>query len=534
MNTNLLTISHSVSLVNDISEVYANANGEYKNFGFNTLNEVITAITDQWPGCVLIDTELGEAICTSVVNEINANYKLKEISLIAILRHNTLPTFHSLQELGIDDFIYYPFNKIEFSTRVNLARERSKRMAKILLESEQFSDITQAASSAGSSLLIINSTGEITWVNEGFERLYGTNLQDFKKTFGDNLFSPSMKPVTQQAMKRCREGEYVVYDSLWITPQNERKYIQTSLTPIYDAEGIFTKIIAIETDITDLKSAEEALIEKNDYLLSITEHLEKANELLDAQRVQIENQKASLEEEINKSETLLKAILPDIAAHQLKKKGSVKPKFYKEASVMFADFVSFSKIANAYEEIEDLLAALGFYFEKFDEITTLHFIEKIKTIGDCYMCVGGVPQTNKSHPFDTVIAALKIQKFVEEVAAKDVEVRKPVWKIRIGIHTGSLVGGVIGKKRFAYDIWGDTVNIASRMESSGDSGKVNISDATYQYVKDYFECKYRGKVPAKNFGEINMYYVERIKAEYSEDQEGFTPNATFRKILSTL
>jgi class 3 adenylate cyclase len=150
------------------------------------------------------------------------------------------------------------------------------------------------------------------------------------------------------------------------------------------------------------------------------------------------------------------------------------------------------------------------------------------------MCVGGVPQTNKSHPFDTVIAALKIQKFVEEAAVNDHKVGKPIWKIRIGIHTGSLVGGVIGKKRFAYDIWGDTVNIASRMESSGDSGKVNISDATYQYVKDYFECKYRGKVPAKNFGEINMYYVERIKPEYSEDEDGFTPNAAFRKVLSTL
>jgi PAS domain S-box-containing protein len=534
MNANVLTISHSEGLVKDISKALANTGGEYNNVGYNSLSEVIAAISEQWPSIILIDTELGEDVCISVVNEINANYKQKEISLISILRHNTFPIFVSLQALGIDDFVVYPFNEGELLIRVNLASERTKRMAKILLESEQFSDITQAASSAGSSLLIINSKGEITWVNDGFERLYGTNLQDFKNKFGENLFSPTMKPVTQQAMQRCRNGEYVIYDSLWITPNNERKYIQTSLTPIYDTEGLFSKIIAIETDITELKSAEEALIEKNDYLLSTTEHLEKANELLDEQRAQIESQKASLEEEMNKSEALLKAILPDIAAHQLKKKGFVKPKNYKEASVMFADFVSFSKIANVYEEIEDLLAALGFYFEKFDEITTLHFIEKIKTIGDCYMCVGGVPQTNKSHPFDTVIAALKIQKFVEEAAVNDHKVGKPIWKIRIGIHTGSLVGGVIGKKRFAYDIWGDTVNIASRMESSGDSGKVNISDATYQYVKDYFECKYRGKVPAKNFGEINMYYVERIKPEYSEDEDGFTPNAAFRKVLSTL
>jgi class 3 adenylate cyclase len=336
-------------------------------------------------------------------------------------------------------------------------------------------------------------------------------------------------------MKRCREnGEYVVYDSLWITQQKERKYIQTSLTPIYDVKGNFSKIIAIETDITDLKAAEEALIEKNDNLLAIMEHLEKANEMLDEQRAQIEIQKASLEEEMKKSETLLLAILPDTTAHQLKKKGFVKPKKFKEATVMFIDFVGFSRISAFYNEIEDLLEVLNFYFEKFDEITSQHFIEKIKTIGDCYMCVGGVPHSNKSNPYDTVIAALKIQKMVEELAKKDQAEGKPVWRVRIGIHTGPLVGGIIGKKRFAYDIWGDTVNLASRMETSGETGKVNISDATHSYIKNYISCNYRGKVPAKNLGEINMYFVERIKPDFSEDSEGYIPNAEFRKIIAAV
>jgi class 3 adenylate cyclase len=210
----------------------------------------------------------------------------------------------------------------------------------------------------------------------------------------------------------------------------------------------------------------------------------------------------------------------------------VKPKKYNEVSTLFADFVNFSSLSNSYDTIEEFLAALSFYFETFDEVTTKRFIEKIKTIGDCYMCVGGVPQINKSHPFDTVLAALEIQKFVEEKAAIDQAKGRPVWRLRIGIHSGSVMAGVIGKKKFAYDIWGDTVNVASRMESKGEAGKVNISETTYESVKEYFECKYRGKEHAKNIGYINMYFVERILPEYSEDEEGFIPNALFRTHLA--
>ncbi|HPX06454.1 MAG TPA: adenylate/guanylate cyclase domain-containing protein, partial [Tenuifilaceae bacterium] len=154
-------------------------------------------------------------------------------------------------------------------------------------------------------------------------------------------------------------------------------------------------------------------------------------------------------------------------------------------------------------------------------------------IGDCYMCVGGIPRQNHSHAFDTVLAALEIQRFVEEIAQKSAKQKKPVWRLRIGIHTGSVVAGVIGKKKFAYDVWGDTVNVASRMESSGEAGKVNVSETTYQYIKDFFLCTYRGKVPAKNIGDINMYFVERILPDYAEDAEGFVPNAAFRKILAS-
>ena len=134
--------------------------------------------------------------------------------------------------------------------------------------------------------------------------------------------------------------------------------------------------------------------------------------------------------------------------------------------------------------------------------------------------------------FDTVLAALEIQKFVEDKAKIDEANGNPVWRLRIGIHTGSVMAGVIGKKKFAYDVWGDTVNVSSRMESKGEAGKVNISETTYNSVKDFFECKFRGKEYAKNIGYINMYFVERILPEYSEDEEGYIPNALFRKELA--
>jgi adenylate cyclase len=180
-----------------------------------------------------------------------------------------------------------------------------------------------------------------------------------------------------------------------------------------------------------------------------------------------------------------------------------------------------------------LLNALSCYFEAFDEITSTRFIEKIKTIGDCYMCVGGLPRTNRSHPFDIVIAAIQMQRFVKQKAAADQSAGNKVWNLRIGIHTGSVVAGVIGKWKFAYDIWGADVNIASRLESSSEAGAINISESTYQIIKDYFVCTYRGKILAKNIGEINMYFVERILPEYAEDDDGFNPNAAFRKILAS-
>jgi PAS domain S-box-containing protein len=485
------------------------------------------------PDLIILGYDIGLDNISQVLSNLDLSPAHNRIPVVVAFDSSTSFDLKPIIDLGIDDYIEISICLKSLADRLQMCIYRRRSINQLLQKSDQFSDISLAASQAGSSLLIIDKNGEIVWVNEGFEMLYECNLEEFREKFGKNVFESDINTGTVKAMKKCVEnGEYVIYESVWFTKDNKRKNIQTSLTPIYDSAENFSKIIAIETDITDLKMAEEALSDKHDNLLSTMEHLEEANRLLDEQRNEIEKQKASLEEEKNKSDALLLNILPAVAAHQLKKKGFVKPKKYNEVSTLFADFVNFSSLSNSYDTIEEFLAALSFYFETFDEVTTKRFIEKIKTIGDCYMCVGGVPQINKSHPFDTVLAALEIQKFVEEKAAIDQAKGRPVWRLRIGIHSGSVMAGVIGKKKFAYDIWGDTVNVASRMESKGEAGKVNISETTYESVKEYFECKYRGKEHAKNIGYINMYFVERILPEYSEDEEGFIPNALFRTHLA--
>ena len=178
---------------------------------------------------------------------------------------------------------------------------------------------------------------------------------------------------------------------------------------------------------------------------------------------------------------------------------------------MFTDFKDFTMVSEKMSP-EKLVGVIHHYFSSFDAIIDKYHIEKIKTIGDSYMCAGGIPEENSSHAIDVVRAALEIQEFMfHNKSYKDI-VSDIVFELRLGIHTGPVVAGIVGTKKFAYDIWGDTVNIASRMERSGEVGRVNISGSTYELVKDHFNCTHRGKIPAKNKGDIDMYFVDSIKA----------------------
>jgi class 3 adenylate cyclase len=214
-----------------------------------------------------------------------------------------------------------------------------------------------------------------------------------------------------------------------------------------------------------------------------------------------------IEAERKRSEELLLNILPVAVADELKLNGSAQAQHYEEATVLFTDFKGFSAISKLMSPA-DLVQALDYAFKNFDRIIGKYGLEKIKTIGDAYMCAGGLPGKDATSPVQVVRAALEIQQFLREWNSERVGRGEPAFEARIGIHTGPLVAGVVGSKKFAYDIWGDTVNVASRMETSSEAGRVNISAATFKYVKDTFSCEYRGKVPAKNVGEVEMYYVE--------------------------
>ncbi|MCB1200744.1 MAG: hypothetical protein KDK41_08870 [Leptospiraceae bacterium] len=240
-----------------------------------------------------------------------------------------------------------------------------------------------------------------------------------------------------------------------------------------------------------------------------------------------------VELERKKSETLLLNILPVATANELKETGAVIPQQFDSVSVLFTDFVGFTKISETMSPA-DLVKELDGCFSQFDEVAKRNNLEKLKTIGDAYMCAGGIPVANKTHPVDICLAALEFRSFMLQMQAIKDSLSLPFWQLRIGIHTGPVTAGVVGTNKFAYDIWGDTVNTASRMESSGEPGKINISDITYELVKDLFDCEFRGKRSVKGKGEVAMYFLLRVKPEFSSDAQGMLPNDKFIKMRGEL
>ncbi|HMV77348.1 MAG TPA: adenylate/guanylate cyclase domain-containing protein [Leptospiraceae bacterium] len=232
------------------------------------------------------------------------------------------------------------------------------------------------------------------------------------------------------------------------------------------------------------------------------------------------------EQERSKSEKLLLNILPIKIADELKENGYVEPVYFENASIMFTDFKGFTRIA---EELSppELIRELDVCFSIFDQIVQRNGLEKLKTIGDGYMCAGGIPEKNSTHAADCCLAALAIQTYMNQFKEFNRTVGGAFLELRLGINSGPVIAGVIGERKFAYDVWGDTVNTASRMESSGTPGRINVSGSTYDLTKHLFDFEYRGKVTAKNKGEVDMYYLTGIKALLSKDDDRKTPNEKF-------
>ncbi|HLP74769.1 MAG TPA: adenylate/guanylate cyclase domain-containing protein [Bacteroidales bacterium] len=229
--------------------------------------------------------------------------------------------------------------------------------------------------------------------------------------------------------------------------------------------------------------------------------------------------------EKEKSEALLANVLPKNTASEIMSKGKATKIKYNFVTVLFSDIQGFTKIAEEMNP-EVLIDELDKFFFYFDSVVEKYGIEKIKTIGDAYMCAGGIPEKNRTNPVEVILAALEMKAYMKRLKESSELHGMKYWDIRIGIHTGTVIAGVVGQKKLSYDIWGDTVNTASRMESSGEAGKINISGTTYEFVKEFFTCEYRGKMPVKYKGELEMYFVNGIVPGLCD--ENGEPNSKFK------
>lgn len=399
-------------------------------------------------------------------------------------------------------------------------------------------------------------------IQKGYEVLTAQNGEDglelAKKEYPDLILSDVDMPLMDgfefcAAVKdheRLYKIPFILITSM-ATTEHIMKGIESGannyLTKPFDDETLFSKIEELlQNPPLPKKDAEsvEVVIEGKEYqvqadyahlinlLISTYKNTLEQNHQLSKMQSGLNAVNKELEITKKEHEELIHNIFPEKVAENLLAYGNVNPERYQDSTVMFTDFAGFTKVVPELSP-EKLIKSLSYYFDEFDEITARHNLIKIKTIGDSYMAAGGLPERNASHPVDAILAALKIRNFVKS-AAENKNTDVPYLPIRIGIHTGKAVVGVIGKSRFAYDIWGETVNLAARLEFHSEDNGINISETTYNRVKDFFEFKDRGKVKTKNIGEIPMYFVERIKTEFSDDDAGIIPNRFFIKEFNDL
>lgn len=364
---------------------------------------------------------------------------------------------------------------------------------------DKLKKLSLVASKTSNAVIIFDAAEHIDWINEGFHNMYGLSKVEYAEHFGISLeeyFKVNKQPdLYKELLKGNKTLSFV---TSFTNQANEQKWKQINVTPIQSEEGLLSNIIVIESDISKIKEAEN-----------------------------------KIQEQKEKADSLLLNILPEETAEELKSKGKATPRFYRSASVLFADIQDFTRLAENLTP-DELVQDLQSYFSRFDDVVNRNFVEKIKTMGDAFLCVGGIPMRNKSHPFDAVLVGLNLQRIIRELGREREEKGLSAWNLRVGIHSGPIVAGVVGKQKMTYDIWGDTVNIAKRIESACVPGMVNISSSTYEVIKDYFECEHRGKILAKHKGHIDMYFVHRIKPEFSENSDGITPNNYFKEMLARL
>ena len=237
---------------------------------------------------------------------------------------------------------------------------------------------------------------------------------------------------------------------------------------------------------------------------------------------------SALKRSLERTEQLLRTVLPERIAREWQEQGTIKPTYVPVASVLFTDIVGFTRLSEILTP-EELLSELDRCFSHFDQIVEQHQLEKLKTIGDAYMCAGGLLETRRQHPLDIALCALRIQEFMRKYRKSRARAGLPVWDLRVGIHVGPVVAGVIGTSRFSYDIWGDTVNLASRMEDAGEPRRINVSQEFKEMTDRLFSFEYRGQLPVKGKGGLDMYFLTGIRPELTVRNRGRVPSRKFRE-----
>jgi len=263
-----------------------------------------------------------------------------------------------------------------------------------------------------------------------------------------------------------------------------------------------------ELKITIDNAVETVMLRRNNKILisELQQNNEHLEEKVRSRTLEVERQKEIIQAGKLQSDSLLLNILPDEIAEELKRFGRSYARKHTQVSVLFADIIGFTHVAEMLTP-EKLVNALDEIFRAFDNIVDKYDMEKIKTIGDAYMCACGLPRSDNENAIKAVRAAIDMQEFIHGFGMVSRVQNLPVFEIRIGIHTGPVIAGVVGSRKFAYDIWGDTVNMASLMEQHGAAGMINVSETTYALVKNHFECTPRGKIEVKSKGELNMFFA---------------------------
>ena len=529
----------------------------------NNGKEALAMIENDKPDIVLLDVMMPMMTGFEVSQKIRETYDMNELPVLFLTAKNRSSDLMAGFNAAGNDYIVKPFSKEELLSRVGVhiklkekteqlieynqnlelkVEERTQELEEAKSEVEELNELVRNLNSVSSlsdvmTFLIYyledkyNYTDFFLWLvdSEKKEFYNGCVVSNILPEEANTYFKNIRIPVTEASGSlyitySIQKPVYMPIDGNKIFNSFDKEILEKGKFCYFFEIPlmIYGEVIGIlclhkSREVTEISPEEQVKLEK----LSgqIAGSIQNSN-LYKVSQAATE----SAQEERKKSDKLLLNILPEEVATELKEKGLVTPVLFESTSILFTDFKGFTQIAEGLTP-QELIKELDGCFSQFDRIIERNNLEKLKTIGDAYMCAGGIPKVNKTHALDSCLAAIEIQSFMKQMKEIKQSIGSPYWELRLGIHSGPVMAGVVGEKKFAYDVWGDTVNTASRMESSGTTGRINISYATYELVKDYFDCEYRGEIDAKNKGKVKMYYLLRIKKKYSKDEEGLVPNS---------